>query len=189
MTHAADVLAFWKEAGPAKWYSQDDGFDQAIRDQFGTVWRAANDGHMPDWSGDAQGALALVILLDQFPRNMFRNDPRAFATDGKAITLAGSILAQGWDREIELPERQFAYMPFMHSEDIAQQNTCVDLMESRMGNDGKDVHARAHREIIQRFGRFPFRNAALGRDTTAEEQAFMDEGGYGAIVRALTAAD
>lgn len=190
MTNAADVLTFWIDAGPAKWYKQDASFDQAIRDQFGVVWQAAHDGQMPDWAGDAQdealGALALVILLDQFPRNMFRNDPRAFATDTKAVECAGNILAQGWDRQIKLPERQFAYMPFMHSEDMAHQDTCVELMESRMETDNQDLHARAHREIIARFGRFPFRNKALGRETTPQEQAFLDGGSYGAILRELS---
>lgn len=185
MTRSTDVLAFWLEAGPEKWYAQDDDFDQDIRDQFGQTWRAANDGHMPGWARDAEGALALVILLDQFPRNMFRNDPRAFATDSKALEVTGHCLASGWDREIAEPQRQFIYMPFMHSENMDHQDTCVELMDTRMTEGNNALHARAHREIIKRFGRFPFRNAALGRTATAEEQAFIDEGGYGAIVRRL----
>lgn len=185
MTNAADVLSFWIEAGPAKWYAKDDSFDQEISDKFGTVWRAANEGWMPDWAGDAQGALALVILLDQMPRNMFRDDPRAFATDAKALMLAGTILAQGWDRDIAEPERQFVYMPFMHSEERAHQDTCVDLMKTRMTDDDNALHARVHREIIVRFGRFPYRNKALGRVSTPEEQAFLDGGGYGDILRTM----
>lgn len=184
---ANDVLAFWIGAGPEKWYVQDDAFDQEIRDRFGQVWRAANDGHLPDWASDADGALALVILLDQFPRNMFRNDPRAFATDAKALVVTGDCLAHGWDREVAEPERQFIYMPLMHSENMDHQDRCVELMRARMSVGNNELHARAHRDIISRFGRFPFRNAALGRETTAEEQAFLDSGGYGAIVRGLSA--
>lgn len=183
MTRAADVLDFWMEAGPAKWYAQDDAFDQDIRDQFGQTWRAAHDGHMPDWASSATGALALIILLDQFPRNMFRNDPRAFATDETALEVTGQCLAHGWDREVAGLERQFIYMPLMHSENMDHQDTCVELMETRMDEGNNALHARAHREIIRRFGRFPYRNAALGRETTVAEQAFMEEGGYGAILR------
>lgn len=183
MTNAADVMTFWNEAGPAKWYAQDDAFDQEIRDKFGQTWRAAEQGHMPDWARDAESALALVILLDQFPRNMFRNDPKAFSTDAKALEVAGQILAHGWDREIAEPERQFVYMPFMHSEDPDHQDACVDLMESRMETGDNALHARVHREIIARFGRFPYRNAALGRVSTPQERTFLDEGGYGGILR------
>lgn len=187
MINAQDVVDFWTKAGPAKWYVQDDAFDQEIRDRFGPIWRATRDGHGPDWASDATGALALVLLLDQFPRNMFRNDPRAFATDQKAIELAGNILAHGWDREMPEPERQFAYMPFMHSEDLNHQDRCIELMETRMTQGNNALHARAHREIIARFGRFPFRNAALARQSTPEEQAFLEGGGYGAIMRELEA--
>jgi uncharacterized protein (DUF924 family) len=181
MTHAADVLDFWLSAGPEKWYVQDDAFDQEIRDNFGQTWRAANGSHLPDWASDADGALALIILLDQFPRNMFREDPRAFVTDEKALEISGKALAHGWDRDTAEPQRQFFYMPFMHSENLDHQDTCVELMDSRMETGNNALHARAHREIIRRFGRFPYRNNALGRDTTPEEQAFMDQGGYRAM--------
>lgn len=187
MSTAKHVLAFWEEAGPTAWYSRDDAFDQAIRDQFGDVWQTAYEGDLPPWAVDAQGALGLVILLDQFPRNMFRDDPRAFGTDAAALDVAGQMLARGWDLEITGLMRQFAYMPFMHSEDLRHQETCVDLMEGRMEDDGNVIHAHAHREIIAQFGRFPFRNGALGRDMTPSEQAFLDEGAYGAVVRALQA--
>lgn len=189
MTRSTDVLDFWLEAGPAKWYAKDDGFDEAIRDQFGQTWRAANDDHLPDWARDADGALALVILLDQFPRNMFREDPRAFDTDTKALEITGVCLAHGWDRDIAEPQRQFIYMPFMHSENMDHQNTCVELMETRMTQGNNALHARVHREIIARFGRFPYRNAALGRTMTPEEQAFIDDGGYGTIMKVLGASD
>ncbi|GAB5445813.1 DUF924 family protein [Gymnodinialimonas sp.] len=185
MTNPADVVTFWLTAGPEKWYVQDAAFDQAIRDQFGEVWHAADSGQMPDWAQDASGALALVILLDQFPRNMFREDSRAFATDAKALEVTEDCLSKGWDLEIAEPERQFIYMPFMHSEDMAHQNRGVELMDTRMTTGNNALHARAHREIIARFGRFPYRNAALGRDMTPEEQVFIDGGGYRAIFQAL----
>ncbi|MEJ6388387.1 DUF924 family protein [Gymnodinialimonas ulvae] len=185
MTQASEVVAFWEKAGPAAWYKQDDAFDQAIRDRFGETWQAAHDTGLREWAVDAPGALGLVILLDQFPRNMFRNDPRAFATDAAARDVSGQMIANGWDRKIDGPLRQFAYMPFMHSEDIAHQEVSVDLFETRMDEGNNDLHARAHREIIRRFGRFPYRNAALGREMTAKEQAFVDDGGYGHILRAL----
>lgn len=185
MIRAEDVLTFWLGAGPAKWYAKDDAFDQAIRDQFGPVWHAADGGQMPDWAGDPRGALALVIVLDQFPRNMFRDDARAFATDAQALAITDRCLANGWDREIDEPERQFIYMPLMHSEQMEHQNTSVDLFETRMAGGTNALHARAHREIIARFGRFPYRNAALGRAMKPEEQAFIDDGGYGAILRRL----
>ncbi|MBY4892388.1 DUF924 domain-containing protein [Rhodobacteraceae bacterium N5(2021)] len=185
MTRASDVVTFWLNAGPEKWYAKDDAFDAAIRDQFGQDWHAAHAGSLPDWATNSPGALALVILLDQFPRNMLRDDPRAFATDAKALEISSQCVAKGWDHEIAEPERQFIYMPYMHSEDMDHQNTCVDLFETRMAGGNNALHARVHREIIARFGRFPYRNAALGRDMTPEEQAFIDGGGYGAILREM----
>ncbi|MEX3015070.1 DUF924 family protein [Gymnodinialimonas hymeniacidonis] len=189
MTSAKDVVAFWHEAGPEKWYAKDDAFDQAIRDQFGAAWKAAHDGGLRNWAVDAEGALGLVILLDQFPRNMFRDDPRAYATDAAALEVSGQMIANGWDRQIDEPMRQFVYMPFMHSEEMAHQEICIDLMESRMEEGNNALHARVHREIIARFGRFPYRNGPLERGMTAEEQTFIDEGGYGAILREIEASD
>lgn len=185
MTHARDVLAFWQDAGPAKWYTKDPAFDAEIVDRFGTVWTAAHQGYMPDWASSADGGLALILLLDQFPRNMFRDDPRAFATDAAALEVTGHCLAHGWDRQIAEPERHFFYMPFMHSENIDHQDAGVQLMETRMETGDNALHARAHREIIARFGRFPYRNAALGRRTTPAEQEFFDRGGYGTVLRSL----
>ena len=189
MTQAADVIAFWEGAGPEAWYAQDDAFDQSIRDQFGDAWQTAHDGGLRDWAVDATGALALVILLDQFPRNMFRDDPRAYATDARALEVSGQMIANGWDMQITGLMRQFVYMPFMHSEAMAHQDICVDLMDTRMDEGNNALHARVHREIIARFGRFPFRNGPLGRDITSEERAFLDGGGYRAIVREMKSAD
>ena len=133
--------------------------------------------------------MALLILLDQFSRNIYRGDGRSFAGDARARQVARKAVAHGFDLAYPLPERQFFYMPLVHSEDIADQNDGVAWMEERLGADAMNnvLHARAHREIIARFGRFPFRNAALGRATTPQEQDFMDQGGYGAVVRALEA--
>ena len=182
---ADDILGFWHEAGPEAWYKQDDGFDAAIRDRFGAIWQAFYEGEMSDWAVDANGALGLIVLLDQFPRNMFRNDPRAFGTDAAALDVAEKMLARGWDQEITGALRQFVYMPFMHSEDLAHQDFCIDLMQTRIQDDDNVLHAKAHRQIIARFGRFPYRNDALGRTSTSAEHAFMQEGGDGAVVRAL----
>ncbi len=187
MTTAAQVVSFWEEAGPAAWYSQDDGFDQSIRDQFGPTWQAAHDGTLEDWAVDPEGGLGLIILLDQMPRNMFRDDPRAFATDAQALEVSGKMLAENWDRDIHGAMRQFIYMPFMHSEDIAHQDIGVDLMETRMTVGNNHIHARAHREIIRRYGRFPYRNDVLGRETTQAEQEMLDQGGYTAVRREIEA--
>jgi len=180
-----EVLAFWLGAGPEAWYKQDDAFDQQIRDRFGALWQAAMDGKLEDWPTNPQNTLAFIILTDQFPRNMFRGDPRAFASDAIAKKAACLALNRGWDTRIAEPERQFIYMPFMHSERAADQDHCVRLMAERMETGNNLLHARAHREIIRKFNRFPYRNAALGRPTSAAEAEFMSKGGYGAIVAGL----
>jgi len=183
---AGEVLTFWEEAGPEMWYKQDDSFDRTIRDRFGALWDAAAAGGCADWAVGARGALALLILLDQFPRNMFRASPRAFATDERALRVAHQALSQGWDMRAQPPIRQFFYLPFMHSERLTDQDRGVRLFKARMPGGDNLLHARAHREVIRRFGRFPYRNAALGRETTRPEQDFLDAGGYGAIVNALS---
>jgi uncharacterized protein (DUF924 family) len=189
MSDLINVLRFWEEAGPDKWYAKDDAFDEAIRARFLTLWEDVEAGRAKPEPGNAREALGLVILLDQFPRNMFREDPRAFATDARAMDVSGRMIANGWDREIEGPLRQFVYMPFMHAEELAHQDICVDLMATRMEEGNNALHARVHREIIARFGRFPYRNAALGRETTPEERAFLEGGGYGAILKELESED
>ena len=188
MTSAAEVVSFWEGAGPAKWYAKDDAFDEEIRTRFGADWQKAHDGGLRDWAVDAPGALGLVILLDQFPRNMFRDDPRAYATDAAALDVSGQMIVNGWDREVQGMMRQFCYMPFMHSEEMAHQDICIDLMETRMDDGNNALHARVHREIIARFGRFPYRNGPLGRGMTPEEQAFLEDGGYAAILKEIEGA-
>lgn len=188
MSDPVTVITFWLESvGPKGWYEVNPDVDAAITAQFGTLWQAAHDGGLDHWIDGAAGSLAYLILTDQFPRNMFRGEARAFATDARARDAARRALAQNWDQEAPTPERQFFYLPFEHSEDLADQTLAVDCFTNRMDNPETALHARAHQVIIQRFGRFPFRNAALGRPSSAEEERFMANGGYGAIVRDLQA--
>lgn len=188
MTGPVEVLDFWLgEIGPDGWYAGGDEIDGLCRDRFLEVWQAAQEGHLEHWIDGPAGTLAYLVVTDQFSRNIHRGSALAFATDIRARAAARRALDEGWDLGAPEPDRQFFYLPLEHSEDIADQDLCVRLMEERLpGAPENLLHARAHREVIRRFGRFPFRNAALGRETTAEEQAFLTEGGYGAVVRALT---
>jgi uncharacterized protein (DUF924 family) len=172
-----EVLAFWRAAGPDQWFTKSDAFDQAIRVQFLATYEAAAAGRLTDWETSADGALALVIVLDQFARNMFRNDARAFAADPLARAAADRAIARGYDRQVEERERQFFYLPFEHCETLANQERCVALFRA-LGDDDKLKWAERHADIIRRFGRFPHRNAVLGRATTPEEHAFLDAGGF-----------
>jgi uncharacterized protein (DUF924 family) len=179
MTTAFDpdaVVSFWREAGPSRWFRKDDGFDADFRRRFLPAHEAAMRGELEGWQETADGALALLILLDQFPRNAFRGSARAFESDAKAREIARAALARGHDRAVDADLRQFFYLPFMHSEDPADQALCVQLCEP-IGEESVKF-ARLHRDIIERFGRFPHRNAVLGRTTTPEEQRFLDEGGF-----------
>ena len=192
MQHAAtnitpnDIAKFWRDAGPEKWYKQSDEFDAEIRDRFQNIWETARAGALDHWQETADGAFALLILTDQFPRNMFRGDARAFATDDLARNIARHAVDQGWDLQTTEPERQFFYMPFMHSESPDDHDDCVRLVADRMQNRDTLLHAQVHREIIRRFNRFPYRNDALGRTTTEAEHRFLnEEGGYAAIVQNL----
>jgi uncharacterized protein (DUF924 family) len=173
----AEVVAFWQAAGPDKWFEKDDAFDAAIRERFLTTYEDAVAGRLNDWEASPHGALALLIVLDQFPRNMFRGDARTYAADARARGVADRALARGFDREVDQALRTFFYLPFMHSETLADQERCVALYRA-LGDAGSLRYAEDHAEIIRRFGRFPHRNAALGRTTTAAEQAFLDAGGF-----------
>ncbi len=192
MTHKSEeILDFWlTESGPEKWYAGGAAFDEEIRRRYLDLWEDGRAGHLADWAGHPRKSLALIIVLDQFPRNMFRDDPRAFATDRRAKSVACSALKHGWDMRFPEPGRQFFYMPFMHSESLPDQDHSVRLMCEKMpvGRESSLLHARAHREIIRRFGRFPFRNEALGRKTSAEESAFLSEGGYGRMLEEMRSA-
>ena len=189
MSDPSESLDFWLgEIGPEGWYAGGAEVDATIRDRFGEIWQAAHDGGLEHWVEGTVGTLAYLILCDQFSRNMHRDTAKAFATDPQALAAAKQAVAEGWDLNAPEPERQFFYMPFGHSEDITDQDQAVALLSERMASDPEmALHAQAHREIIIRFGRFPSRNAALGRETTPEEAEFLATGGYGAVVNALKA--
>lgn len=181
-----EILAFWiDEIGPEGWYKGGAALDALCRDRFLDDWEKGRRGDYAQWTTTAPGALALLILLDQFPRNMFRDDPRAFASDARARATAKAAVARDFDLATEGPARQFFYLPLMHSEVLADQDRSVRLIVMRFDVPEQIRHARAHRDIIRRFGRFPFRNAALGRASTPEEEAWLAEGGYMATVEAL----
>ena len=172
-----EILAFWTGAGPRKWYAKDEAFDAAIRERFEADHHAAARGEYDDWAGTAEGALALLILLDQFPRNLYRGSAHAFATDPKARAVARAAAARGWHAAVAVELRQFMLLPFEHSEDLADQDEGLALAAALDDAEIRKWH-QIHRDIIARFGRFPHRNAALGRVTTREEQAFLDAGGF-----------
>ncbi len=184
---AEEILEFWGGIGPDGWYRADDAVDETIRRRFGDLWETARQGGFADWAAKPPSCLALMILLDQFPRNMFRGDRRSFATDARAQDVSSWAIAHGTDMRIEGPEKQFFYTPLMHSEILPNQDRSVRMYLIRFGKGELLRHARAHREIIRRFGRFPYRNAALGRESTPAEVAFLEEGGYGKILKALPA--
>lgn len=185
------VLDFWlNEVGPEGWYNGTPALDDTIRTRFLGLWQRARAGELDDWRGAPRGMLGFLVLTDQFPRNMFRGSGDSFATDGLARATAKAAIARGWDLLVEEPERQFFYLPLMHAETLSDQERCVRLMMTRMPRTGASnlLHARAHREIIRRFGRFPYRNAALGRRDTDAERAFGAAGGYATILNDLTQA-
>lgn len=183
MSDPVEVLDFWlNELGPKGWYAGGEEIDSLCRDRFGDLWQAAHDGGLDHWVDGTVGTLAYLILTDQIPRNIHRNTGLAFATDDKALAAARKALAEGWDQNAPDPERHFFYMPFEHSEDPADQAEAVRLLAD---DPEMLLHARAHQEVIARFGRFPTRNAALGRESSAAEQVYLDEGGYMAVVNRL----
>lgn len=173
---ALAVLAFWREAGPSLWFAKDDAFDARFRERFLALHERAARGELEAWLTTAEGALALMLLLDQFPRNAFRGTPRMYATDALAREMARRAIAVEHDRNAATDERKFFYLPFGHSEDIADQRRAVALCKALGGKDAQ--HAQRHHDIIARFGRFPHRNPILGRTMTADEQAYLDGGGY-----------
>ncbi len=178
-----DVLEFWFEtAGPKRWFNAGAAFDAQVRRRFGAACHALRDaGSIADhpWLVEPDSALALVILLDQFPRNIWRGSNAAFDLDPLAREAAHAMLAAGFDWALDLKRRSFVYMPLMHSEDIEDQALCIVLCDERLGDaNGTARHARSHRDVIARFGRFPYRNAALGRVSTPDEVAYLSGGGY-----------
>lgn len=175
---AAEIAAFWIAAGPDKWFAKDDAFDAALRDRFEGAHHAAARGELESWLDSAEGALALVLLLDQIPRNIYRGSAHAFATDPLARRAAAHALAQDFDQAYPAALRCFFYLPFEHSEDARDQAESMRLFT--LLRDARYLHfAQLHADIIARFGRFPHRNACLGRVSTAAEIAFLNEGGFG----------
>lgn len=189
MSDPVEVLDFWLgEVGPAGWYAGGEALDAECRERFADLWQAAHEGGLEHWVEGTVGTLAYLILCDQLARNMHRGKAAAFATDARALAAAKRAVAEGWDMGAPEPARQFFYMPFEHSEDTSDQAQAVALLSERMASEPEmALHARAHQAIIARFGRFPFRNAALGREASPEEAAFMAEGGYMAEVNRLRA--
>lgn len=180
----AEILEFWFPPGTAakrpEWFGKDPGFDRTIRERFGAAIEAALAGAFEEWCGTARGALARILLLDQFTRNAFRGTPKAFAGDAAALATAGNAVERGFDRELGPCERWFMYLPFEHAESLAVQDRSIALFRALA--DESDLAdplewAIRHRAIIERFGRFPHRNPILGRESTADELAFLREPG------------
>ena len=180
-TEIDKVLKFWiDEIGPSGWYASSDEIDTLIQREFGGLHAMAAGGMLSAWTASARGALALIILLDQFSRNMYRGSGQAFASDGYCLSIAKGCVARKLDLKIPEPERQFFYLPLMHSETLADQEQCLRLFLLRCPEIGHQnaEHAIKHREVIRKFGRFPSRNAALGRTDSDAELAYRKAGGY-----------
>ena len=179
---AQEILDFWfKETPSDKRFKKDNNFDQTIRDRFLNDYELASQNEYDDWQDQPMSALALVILFDQFSRNMFKGSSKAFSSDLVALAAAKQAIKHKFDLAIDEPGRQFFYLPLMHSESLQDQERCIRLMFERMPLEGMNnlLHARAHREVIRKFGRFPTRNEALSRKNNAYEADYMKNGGYG----------
>jgi uncharacterized protein (DUF924 family) len=172
-----DVVTFWQGAGADKWFTKDSEFDEAVRARFLPTYRAAAAGELGEWERMPEGALALLIVLDQFPRNMFRGRPETYAADPLARAVADRALKRGHDRAVAQELRTFFYLPFMHSETLADQERALALYRA-LGDEESLRYAQDHADIIRRFGRFPHRNRVLGRASMPEEQAFLAAGGF-----------
>lgn len=175
---AGEVVAFWREAGPGKWFARDDAFDAGFTRRFEQAHYAASRREYEGWLESGEGALALQILLDQFPRNHFRGNAHSYATDGLALHYARRTVEAGIDQQVDAELRVFLYLAFEHSESLEDQNRAVILIEP-LGNAEFTRYAEVHRDVIVRFGRFPHRNPHLGRESTAAELEFLAEGGFG----------
>jgi uncharacterized protein (DUF924 family) len=175
-TRAQEVVAFWRQAGPERWFANNDSFDANFRHHFIDDHHAAARGEHAGWLDTTEGALALLLLLDQFPRNVWRDSGHAWATDGLALHYATQALAAGHDQATEPALRAFFYLPFEHAEDAAAQARSVELFAA-LDDPETLKYALAHQQVITRFGRFPHRNASMGRANTPDEQAWLDAGG------------
>ena len=171
------IIHFWQQAGPEKWFVSDPEFDQEIKARFSHLPDQALAGQYDHWSEQASECLGLVLILDQFPRNIFRGSPEAFAYDDKAKQVATKIIDQGFDQTYQLPLKRFLYLPFMHSEKLKDQLYSIELCEKANDPDGVKF-GQIHLDVIKKFNRFPHRNKVLGRQSTAEEIQFLEQGGF-----------
>jgi uncharacterized protein (DUF924 family) len=174
---ATAVVDFWRSAGQSRWFAKDEEFDRNFRERFLTLHEAAARGELDTWQESATGALALLILLDQFPRNSFRGSPRMYATDARAREVADQAIRAGHDLVVDPGLRLFMYLPFGHSEELADQERSVELARRALAPVDL-LHAEHHRDIVRRFGRFPHRNAILGRASRPDEVRYLAEGGF-----------
>ncbi len=174
---ADDVVSFWMQAGPARWFTKDAAFDGALAVRFGEALTAARHGVFDDWAETPEGALGLVLLLDQVSRNIHRGSPLAFAADARALRHARSAISRGFHFRMPAPQAMWLLMPFEHAEDIDAQHRCVALFAT-IGLSEMVPWAKLHLDIIAKFGRFPHRNKVLGRTSTAAELAFLAAGGF-----------
>ena len=176
-----DVLSFWfEEISPAQWFHVNEAFDQMIRSRFGALYTMAMNGVYDDWGRTVDGSLALGLVLDQFPRNMIRDTPAAFGSDAKALEVERRAIGLGYDHVVAVHKRRFLYLPFEHSEILADQLTSLELFETMREDDPLSYdYALRHYKLIERFGRFPHRNAILVRASTPDELAFLSEHGRG----------
>ena len=175
------IVDFWLKAGPKAWFAKSDAFDAELRDKFEVQHHEAARGEHDDWQSTATGALSLILLLDQVPRNIYRKSGHAFATDSLARRHASDAIARGFDKVVEPKLRNFFYLPYEHSEAMADQDLSVALCQAaadEIDDQGSLKWAKLHQDIIIRFGRFPHRNVALGRTSTPEERAFLADGGF-----------
>lgn len=177
MADGQKILEFWREIGPKGWWRKDEAIDERIIREYSKLHASAVAGELGDWENDPDNCLALVILLDQFSRNMFRGDAATFAYDAQALEIARRGIAKGFDKKCDENLATFFYLPFMHSEILEDQEDCVRIFEAIDKPENLKA-AEEHRDIIKQFGRFPHRNEVLGRKTTEQEQAFLDGGGF-----------
>lgn len=176
-----EVIRFWfEESQPQQWFQKNDSYDREISERFMVTHDMAKKDLCADWTKDADGVLALCLVLDQFPRNMFRGTAKAFETDDKALLISKEALHRGFDSVLSPVKRKFVYMPFMHSENVEEQKRCVSLFEAMKGDDPMSYeYAVKHMEVIEKFGRFPHRNAVLGRDSSEDELNYLKLPGAG----------
>ena len=177
---AGEVVTFWLAQSEKVWFSPDPAFDAEVLSRFAELVERAKSGTLDDWADSPEGALALVLLLDQMTRNIYRDSPEMYAADGKALDVAKRAIARGFDQELPKDKRRWLYMPFMHSENLADQKRSVELFAASELSESLPF-AVEHADIVRRFGRFPHRNAILGRQTTPEEAAFLAGGGFSGV--------